>query len=110
MPKHFPQAILKHFMRTKLQDDKGSFMFTNMPAGEYLLITDLSYERTRNQVEVIGRTDVYTAGGNHVGSNDQITVNTYAFQEGVTFGKRVVLATDGETIEVTLDKSCLFGC
>jgi hypothetical protein len=85
-------------------------MFTNMPAGEYLLISDFSYERTRNQVEVIGRTDVYTAGGNYIGSNDQITVNTYAFQQGVTFEKRVVVPADGETIEVTLDKSCLFGC
>lgn len=110
MPKHIPQAILKHFMRTQILDDKGSFMFTNMPAGEYLLITDFSYERTRNQVEVIGRTDVYTAGGNYVGSNDQITVNTYAFQEGVTFEKRVVVPADDQTIEVTLDKSCLFGC
>ena len=110
MPKHIPQAILKHFMRTKVLDDQGSFMFTNMPPGEYLLITDFSYERTRNQVEVIGRTDVYTAGGNYIGSNDQITVNTYAFQQGVTFEKRVVVPADGETIEVTLDKSCLFGC
>jgi hypothetical protein len=110
MPKHIPQTILKHFMRTKILDDKGSFMFTNMPPGEYLLITDFSYERTRNQVEVIGRTDVYTAGGRHIGSNDQITVNTYAFQQGVTFEKRVVVPADGETIEVTLDKSCLFGC
>ncbi|MFN4361098.1 MAG: hypothetical protein ACK4F4_10300 [Hylemonella sp.] len=110
MPKHIPQTILKHFMRTKILDDKGSFMFTNMPPGEYLLITDFSYERTRNQVEVIGRTDVYTAGGHHIGSNDRITVNTYAFQQGVTFEKRVVVSADGETIEVTLDKSCLFGC
>jgi hypothetical protein len=110
MPKHIPQAILKHFMRTKILDDQGSFMFTNMPPGEYLLITDFSYERTRSQVEVIGRTDVYTAGGRHIGSNDQITVNTYAFQQGVTFEKRVVVPADGQTIEVTLDKSCLFGC
>lgn len=110
MPKHIPQAILKHFMRTKVLDDKGSFMFTNMPPGEYLLITDFSYERTRNQVEVTGRTDVYTAGGHYIGSNDQITVNTYAVQEGVTFEKRVVVPADGQTIEVTLDKSCLFGC
>lgn len=78
MPKHIPQAILKHFMRT--------------------------------QVEVIGRTDVYAAGGNHIGSNDQVTVNTDAFRQGVAFEKRVVVSTDGETIEVTLDKSCLFGC
>lgn len=110
MPKQIPQAILKHFMRTKILDDKGSFVFTNMPPGEYLLITDFSYERTRNQEEVIGRTDVYTAGGRYIGSNNQITVNTYAFQEGVTFEKRVVVPADGQTIEVSLDKSCLMGC
>ena len=110
MPTHIPLAILKHFLRTKVLDDKGSFMFTNVPAGEYLLITDFSYESTRNEVEVIGRTDVYTAGGFYLGSNDQIAVNTYAFQQGVTFEKRVVVPVDGETIEVTLDKSCLMGC
>ena len=74
------------------------------------MIIDFSYERTRNQVEVIGRTDVYTARGAYIGSNDQITVNIYAFQEGVTFEKHVVVPADGQTIEVTLDKSCLLGC
>lgn len=112
IPKHIPQSILKHFMYTKILDDKGSFAFTNMPAGEYLLIADFSYERTSSQTEVIGRTDVYV-GGNYIGSNDQITVNTYAFQEGVTFEKRVVVPADGDIVEVTLDKSqimCFLVC
>jgi hypothetical protein len=111
-PKYIPERILKHFMYTKILDDKGSFEFTNMPVGEYLLIADFSYERTSSQTEVIGRTDVYV-GGNYIGSNDQITVNTYAFQEGVTFEKRVEVPADGDIVEVTLDKSqimCFLVC
>lgn len=111
-PSHIPQNILKHFMATKILDDKGSFAFTNIPAGEYLLIADYSYEGTRNQEEVIGHTDIYV-GGNHVGSNAQITVGTYSFQQGMTFEKHVVVPSDGQTIEVTLDKSqimCFLVC
>ena len=112
IPKYVPGNILKHFMRTKILDDKGSFAFTNMPAGEYLLIADYSYERTMSQEEVVGRTDVFV-GGNYVGSNAQITVGTYAFQQGVTFEKRVVVPADGKTVEVSLDKSqimCFLVC
>ena len=112
MPSHIPQNILKHFVRTKVLDDQGSFRFTNMPAGEYLLIADYSFEKTVNQEEVIGRTDVFV-GGNYIGSNAQITVGTYAYQQGLTFEKRVVVPTDGQTIEVTLDKSqimCFLVC
>jgi hypothetical protein len=112
MPQHIPLNILKHFLRTKVLDDQGSFMFTNMPAGEYLLIADYSYEKTVNQEEVIGRTDVFV-GGNYIGSNAQITVGTYAYQQGLTFEKRVVVPADGQTIEVTLDKSqimCFLVC
>lgn len=103
---------LKHFMATKILDHKGSFIFTNMPAGEYLLIADYSYEKTYSQEEVIGHTDVYV-GGNYVGSNPQITVGTYSFQQGLTFEKRVVVPADGKTVEVTLDKSqimCFLVC
>lgn len=86
-------------MSTTILDDQGSFAFTNMPAGEYLLIADFSYEKTVNQEEVIGHTDVFV-GGNYVGSNAQITVGTYAFQQGLTFEKRVVIPVDGKTIAV----------
>lgn len=81
-------------------------------AGECLLIADYSYEKTVNQEEVIGRTDVF-AGGNDIGSNAQITVGTSACRQGLPFEKRVVVPIDGQTIEVTLDKSqimCFLVC
>lgn len=112
MPASIPESIAKHFMSTTILDDKGGFSFTNMPAGEYLLIADFSYEQTVNQEEVIGRTDVYV-GGNYVGSNNQITVGTYSFQQGLTFEKPVVVPEDGKVVEVTLDKSqimCFLVC
>lgn len=99
-------------MSTTILDDQGSFAFTNMHAGEYLLCADFSYEKTVNQEEVIGHTDVFV-GGNYVGSNAQITVGTYAFQQGLTFEKRVVVPVDSKTVEVTLDKSqimCFLVC
>lgn len=107
-PTHIPLNIARHFMRARVLDDQGSFAFTNMPAGEYLLVADFSYERTVNREEVIGRTDIYV-GGNHVGSNPRITVGTYAFRQGVTFEKRVVVQPGQKTVDVQLEKSQL-GC
>jgi hypothetical protein len=108
MPDAIPERIARHFMVTPILDDQGSFRFTNMPAGEYLLIADFSYKESVTRTEVTGRTDVY-AGNQYIGSNDHLSVWFEDVKKPATFSKTVHIKQDGETLQVTLDKSML-GC
>nr|WP_298127535.1 carboxypeptidase-like regulatory domain-containing protein [uncultured Pseudoxanthomonas sp.] len=108
MPDGIPERIARHFMVTTILDDQGSFRFTNMPPGEYLLIADFSYKETVTRTEVTGRTDVY-AGNQYIGSNDHLSVWFENVKKPATFSKTVHIKKDGETLQVTLDKSML-GC
>ena len=108
MPDHIPEHIAKHFMVTTVLDDQGSFRFTHMPPGEYQLIVDFSYTETVARTEVTGRTDVY-AGNQYIGSNDHLSVWMEDVRNSVTFSKTVHITKDGETLQVSLDKSML-GC
>lgn len=107
LPEQIPLQILKHFMSTRILDDEGRWEFTNMPAGEYLLVANFSYEKIVNRPEVVGRTDVYR-GNQYIGSNDQVAYWSYAVQEGTTFEKKVIVPRDGDTIDVALDKSQIY--
>ena len=108
MPDRIPEHIAKHFMVTTVLDDQGSFRFTHMPPGEYQLIVDFSYTETVARTEVTGRTDVY-AGNQYIGSNDHLSVWMEDVRNSVTFSKTVHITKDGETLQVSLDKSML-GC
>ncbi len=107
MPDQIPERIAKHFMFATIEDDQGSFRFTRIPAGEYLLIADFSYKETVTRSEVVGRTDVF-AGNRYIGSNDQVAYWFEDVRKKTTFSKTVHLK-DGEAMQVTLDKS-LLGC
>ena len=112
LPTHIPESILKHSMSTRILDDQGRFKFTNLPAGEYILIANFSYEKNVSHTEVIGRTDVYV-GNQYIGSNDQIARWNYIVKEGTSFEKPVTIPKDGDTINVSLDKSqimCFLVC
>ncbi|MDR7015688.1 hypothetical protein [Acinetobacter sp. 3657] len=112
LPAHIPESILKHFMSTRILDDQGHFKFTNLPAGDYILIANFSYDKNVSHTEVVGRTDVY-AGNQYIGSNDQIARWNYVVKEGTSFEKPVTISKDGETINVSLDKSqimCFLVC
>lgn len=106
LPEQIPEDILKHFMSTTILDDTGGFRFDKLPAGEYTLIANFSYEENINRPEVIGRTDVY-AGNRYIGSNDQVAWWSYTVKRGASFSKNVAIARDGEQLEVVLDKSRL---
>lgn len=108
LPDRIPENILKHFMLTTIVDDKGGFRFTNLPAGDYTLIANFSYEENINRPELIGQTDVY-AGNRHIGTNDHVAWWSYTVKQGTSFEKSVAISKDGDTLEVTLDKS-LLGC
>lgn len=106
LPERIPESILKHFLSTTILDDKGGFRFTNLPAGEYVLVANFSYDRNVNRQEVVGTTDVY-AGNRYIGSNDHIASWSYTIKEGTSFEKNVAIARDGDTVQVSLDKSQL---
>lgn len=107
LPSPIPERILKHFMSTRILDDKGNFTFTNLPAGEFLLIANYSYEKTVTETEVVGRTDTYI-GNQHIGSTDNTVSWSYVVQQGTSYGKSVIVPKDGNTIQVSLDKSKTF--
>lgn len=112
LPSHISESILKHFMSTRILDDKGHFKFTNLPAGEYILVANFSYDENVSHTEVIGRTDVY-AGNQYIGSNDQIAHWNYMVKKGTSFEKPVTISKDGDTINISLDKSqimCFLVC
>ncbi|MFW1951627.1 hypothetical protein [Acinetobacter beijerinckii] len=112
LPTHIPESILKHFMSTRILDNQGRFKFTNLPAGDYILIANFSYDKNVSHTEVVGRTDVY-AGNQYIGSNDQIARWNYIVKEGTSFEKPVKILKDGDTINVSLDKSqimCFLVC
>lgn len=107
LPNPIPERILKHFMSTSILDNKGNFTFTNLPAGEFLLIANYSYEKTVTESEVVGRTDTYI-NNQHVGSSNNIATWSHVVQQGTSYGKTVIIPKDGNTIQVSLDKSKTF--
>ncbi|ENW21627.1 hypothetical protein [Acinetobacter haemolyticus] len=112
IPEQIPENILKHFMSTRILDDQGHFKFTNLPAGEYILVANFSYEKSVSRTEVVGRTDVYV-GNQHIGSNDQIAHWSYVIKEGTSFEKPVTIPKDGDSVNIILDKSqimCFLVC
>ncbi|WP_334179778.1 carboxypeptidase-like regulatory domain-containing protein [Pseudoxanthomonas sp.] len=108
MPDQIPERIAKHFMVTTVLDDQGGFRFTRLPPGEYLLIADFSFKQSVTRSEVTGRTDVY-AGNRYIGSNDHLSIWFEDVKRQTTFSRTVHITKDGETLQVSLDKSML-GC
>lgn len=58
-------------------DDKGSFEFVNLMAGEYLLYTEFGYVHTSVRTEIVGYTDTYI-NGMFQGSSANTEVNRYS--------------------------------
>lgn len=112
VPEEIPESIAKHFMSTKILDDEGGFAFTRLPAGEYMLIANFSYDKTINVPEVVGQTHTFV-GNRHIGTQDHVINWSYIIKQPTTFQKQVTIQNDGETLDVSLDKSqifCFFVC
>lgn len=111
-PGQMPERIAKHFMRTTITDDQGGFTFTRLPAGEYMLIADFSYQEQVTRSELVGQTHVFR-GTQHVGTQDHMAYWTETVKKPTTFEKTVVIKNDGDSLTVSLDKSllfCFFAC
>lgn len=107
IPGMIPERIAKHFMSTVITDDKGGFTFTRLPAGEYMLIANFSYEKDVTRSELVGQTHTF-AGNQHIGTQDHMAYWTETVKEPTTFEKTVFIKNDGDTLNVSLDKSLLF--
>ncbi len=112
MPGVIPEKIAKHFMSTLITDDKGSFSFTRLPAGEYMLIANFSYKEDVTRSELVGQTHTF-ASQQHIGTQDHMTYWTETVKQPTTFEKTVFIKNDGDNLKVSLDKSlliCFFVC
>lgn len=107
MPGQIPESIAKHFMSSKILDDEGRFAFTNLPAGEYIVVANFSYEKTITRQEYVGTTHTFV-GNAHIGSSDRYMPFSYLVKEAAAFEKPVRIAADGDTVELSMDKSQLF--
>jgi hypothetical protein len=85
-------------------DDKGSFEFVNLQAGEYLLYTEFGYIHTSNRTEVVGYTDTYING---MFQGTSANTETYKVQGGASANikKIITIKKDGEKVTVKLKKT-----
>jgi hypothetical protein len=107
LPGQIPESIAKHFMSVRILDDEGRFAFTNLPAGEYIVVANFSYEKTVTRQEYAGTTHTFV-GNAHIGSTDRYLPFSYLVQEGASFEKPVRITKDGDVVELSMDKSQLF--
>lgn len=108
VPDQIPENIAKHFMSTKILDDEGGFSFKRLPAGEYTLIANFSYDKEINVPEVVGQTHTFNAAGVHLGTRDNVVNWSYIIKQPTTFQKQVTIKNDGEVLDVSLDRSQIF--
>lgn len=107
MPDHLPKEILRNFMTAEILDDKGHFRIGHLPAGEYTMVASFSYNKPVRRREVAGYTDVYV-DNQYVGSNTEYSDWIEQMKTGTSVEKRVVIAKDGDTVDVRLDDSKIF--
>lgn len=85
-------------------DDKGSFEFVNLMAGEYLLYTEFGYVHTSVRTEIVGYTDTYI-NGMFQGSSANTEVNRYGSNAVAGIKKVVEIKSDGDKVSVKLKKT-----
>lgn len=103
LPTHIPESILKHFMSTRILDDQGRFKFTNLPAGEYILIANFSYEKMLAILKLLGEL-MFMWESIYRLKRPNCSLELYCERRDF-FEKPVTIPKDGDTINVSLDKS-----
>ena len=98
-----PQKIKQHFYVTKIEDNKGSFRFTNLLPGEYLLRVSFNYKLNRNVGIDTGYVQCSFNGlCSRVGAMAE-RVST----EGMEIVKEVKIGSNGETVNIELSKKSI---
>lgn len=103
-PIPLPKDAFDCFKRTKVYDDNGSFEFTNLKPGEYLLVTAFGYTHTSRQTEETGRASVIVNG---TYQGDEVYTSVFAYSSNATahIQKVVTIKSEGEKVEVKLKKT-----
>ncbi|WP_374364572.1 hypothetical protein [Cloacibacterium sp.] len=92
------------FKRASVYDDNGSFEFTNLMPGDYLLVTAFGYKHTSRQTEETGRASVFVNGAYQ---GDQVYTSVFSYSSNATANiqKVVSIEKEGEKVEVKLKKT-----
>lgn len=103
-PIPLPKDAFFCFKRTTVYDDNGSFEFTNLKPGEYLLVTAFGYKHTSRQTEETGRASVIVNG---TYQGDEVYTSVFAYSSNATANiqKVVSIKKEGEKVEVKLKKT-----
>lgn len=89
---------------TTVYDNKGSFEFTNLMPGEYLLYTEFGYQHTSVRNEVVGYTDTYI-NGMFQGTSANTEVKRYGTNAAAVIKKLVTISKASEKLSVKLKKT-----
>ena len=103
-PIPLPKEAFDCFKKATVYDDKGSFEFTNLEPGDYLLITAFGYTHTSRQTEETGRAAVIV-NGTYQGDQVYTSVFSYSSNARANIQKLVSIKKDGEKVEVKLKKT-----
>jgi hypothetical protein len=71
-----------------------------------MLLANFSYEEDVTRSEMVGQTHVFT-GNQHIGTQDHMSYWLETVRKPTTFHKTVVVESDGDTLDVSLDKSLI---
>lgn len=103
-PIPLPKDAFECFKRATVYDDKGSFEFTNLKPGDYLLVTAFGYTHTAKQSEETGRASVIV-NGTYQGDEVYTSVFSYSSNATANIQKVVSIKKEGEKVEVKLKKT-----
>lgn len=103
-PIPLPKEAYDCFKQATVYDDKGSFEFTNLKPGDYLLITAFGYTHTSRQTEETGRAAVIVNG---TYQGDEVYTSVFAYSSNATANiqKIVSIKREGEKVDVKLKKT-----
>lgn len=107
-PLPLPEGAAECLLKTTVKGKKGEFEFTGLPAGEYFLISEFNFIRTKSTTRVEGYTHSYL-GGMYIGSAPIERIYHYNVNDMAFAIKKVEIKTNGEVVKAKVrDTDSLF--
>jgi hypothetical protein len=94
-----PETIKSYFFVTKIEDNKGTFRFTNLQPGEYLVRASFNYYQPRTVVTNTGDFNCTYTYCSQVKS-----ASTEFVREGAEVIKSVIISKNGDIVNVDLSQ------